>query len=340
MVATITEKPRQAIHMDTRFDELDFDSLMYTELATAIESAGGEAPIQDALKNLGDIHELADHLKRKPPTAARKGAGRPLEAKDKEEEAVAIPALIAEVGKKGLTSAQRWFYNDVLKPEIKGKANIPQHTHFIVVANHASHLDMGLAKIALGDQGKKLVALAAADYFFDNKVKRAFFENFTNLVPMERKGSLRKSLNWSFHLLQQGYNLLIFPEGTRSRSGKVARFQRGVGHLALRAKVGVLPIYLSTHDALPPGSWYLKATDVAATIGPFLPYEMLEEMGKGFSSSESERMVIALMQRIVEGLRDEERISVKDTIKEIRETFGTAKSSRIAEPVSVADKSD
>ena len=340
VVATITEKPRQAIYMDTRFDELDFDSLMYTELATAIESAGGEAPIQDALKNLGDIHELADHLKRKPPTAARKGAGRPLEAKDKEEEAVAIPALIAEVGKKGLTSAQRWFYNDVLKPEIKGKANIPQHTHFIVVANHASHLDMGLAKIALGDQGKKLVALAAADYFFDNKVKRAFFENFTNLVPMERKGSLRKSLNWSFHLLQQGYNLLIFPEGTRSRSGKVARFQRGVGHLALRAKVGVLPIYLSTHDALPPGSWYLKATDVAATIGPFLPYEMLEEMGKGFSSSESERMVIALMQRIVEGLRDEERISVKDTIKEIRETFGTAKSSRIAEPVSVADKSD
>jgi len=67
---------------------------------------------------------------------------------------------------------------------------------------------------------------------------------------------------------------------------------------------------------------------------------MLEEMGKGFSSSESERMVIALMQRIVEGLRDEERISVKDTIKEIRETFGTAKSSRIAEPVSVAQTPD
>jgi long-chain acyl-CoA synthetase len=263
-----------------------------------------------------------------------------LEAKEKEEEAVAIPALIAEVGKKGLTSAQRWFYNDVLKPEIKGKANIPQHTHFIVVANHASHLDMGLAKIALGDQGKKMVALAAADYFFDNKMKRAFFENFTNLVPMERKGSLRKSLNWSFHLLQQGYNLLIFPEGTRSRSGKMARFQRGVGHLALRAKVGVLPIYLSTYDALPPGSWYLKATDVAATIGPFLSHETLEEMGEGFSRSEAERMVIALVQSVVEGLRDEEKINVEERIKEIQEQFAATRPSRATEPVSVTDKGD
>jgi len=52
----------------------------------------------------------------------------------------------------------------------------------MVVANHASHLDMGLIKIALGDQGQKLVALAARDYFFDSPIKRAYFENFTNLI--------------------------------------------------------------------------------------------------------------------------------------------------------------
>ena len=47
---------------------------------------------------------------------------------------------------------------------------------------------MGLVKMALGDAGEDLVALAAADYFFDTKVKRAYMENFTNLVPMERSG--------------------------------------------------------------------------------------------------------------------------------------------------------
>jgi len=47
---------------------------------------------------------------------------------------------------------------------------------------------MGLVKMALGDAGEDLVALAAADYFFDTKYKRAYMENFTNLVPMERTG--------------------------------------------------------------------------------------------------------------------------------------------------------
>jgi long-chain acyl-CoA synthetase len=332
VVATICEKPRSSIYMDTRLDELGFDSLMYTELAAGIEAAGSEPPQQEILKNLADIRELAECLKRKP--GSRKEVARASESKEEKEEAVAIPPLLAEMGRKGLTAVQRWFYKDVLKPEFKGRSNIPQHTHFIVVANHASHLDMGLVKTVLGDQGKNLVALAAADYFFDNKVKRTFFENFTNLVPMERKGSLRKSLTWAFHLLQQGYNVLVFPEGTRSRTGKMAKFQRGVGHLALRARVGVLPIYLSSFEALPPGSWYLESTDVKAFVGPFLPFELLEKMGEGMSHSDAERMVIALCQRVVEALRDGEGTRVEEFVKELLAKAPTERSSR--EAVSVA----
>ncbi len=340
LVATISEKPRSAIYMDSRFDALGFDSLMYTELGTAIESAGGEAPEGAVVKNLGDIRELADYLKRRPPTGTRKESTRAKESKDKDgAETITLPPALTEISKKGLTAAQRWFYNDVLDPVIKGKANIPQHTHFIVVANHASHLDMGLAKIALGDQGKNLVALAAADYFFDNKVKRTIFENFTNLVPMERKGSLRKSLNWSLHLLQQGYNILVFPEGTRSRTGRMKKFQRGVGHLALRAKVGILPIHLLTFNALPAGSWYLKSTDVSATVGPFLSYDLLEKMGEGFSQSETERMVIALSQRVVEALRDEEKMRVDDFASEIRRKFHDDRPTKEAVPIPAGEDS-
>jgi long-chain acyl-CoA synthetase len=306
---------------------------MYTELATAVESMGVEPPMPDILKNLADVRELSDYLNRKPASPGHRETQRTRDSKDKEEDTLSIPPVIAQMGRKGLTAAQRWFYNDVLKPEFKGRANIPQYTHFIAVANHASHLDMGLVKTALGDQGKKLVALAAADYFFDNKIKRTFFNNFTNLVPMERKGSLRKSLEWAFHLLQQGYNLLIFPEGTRSRSGKIQRFQRGVGHLALRARVGVLPIYLWTHDALPPGSWYLKSVDVSAKIGPFLEYDLLEKMAEGLPRSAAERLVIALSQRIVEALRDEEDIRIDDYVAELKEKANKERQAR--QPVTV-----
>ena len=80
------------------------------------------------------------------------------------------------------------------RPSVYGAAHVPPFGGFIVAANHASHLDMGLVKHALGDWGEALVALAAKDYFFEDPVKRAYFENFTNLVPMDRHGSLRESL--------------------------------------------------------------------------------------------------------------------------------------------------
>src|SRR5207237_8036207 len=111
-----------------------------------------------------------------------------------------------------------------MRAEVEGKTNIPCHTNFVVAPNHSSHLDMGLVKFALGDAAKNMVAVAAADYFFDNKYKRAFFDNFTNLIPLERKGSMRESLALATEFLEQGYNLLIFPEGTRSVTGEITEF--------------------------------------------------------------------------------------------------------------------
>jgi long-chain acyl-CoA synthetase len=332
VVARVAEKPRSAVRLDASLDELGFDSLMYNELAAAIEAKTGESLAPEVLMSLGEIRELTESVKRRPAaeTASRRAK------KDEEAEKVTLPPLVQQLGRTGLSAAQRWFYHDVLRPEFKGQANIPSHVHFLVVANHASHLDMGLVKMALGDAGKNLVALAAADYFFDNKVKRAFFENFTNLVPMERKGSLRKSLEWAFHLLEQGYNVLIFPEGTRSRDGNLQTFQRGLGHLVLRAQVGVLPLYLSTYNALPPGAWYPKERDVSASVGPFLPYEMLARAAQGLPRSDSERVVTALVQRVVESLRDETALDVEAAIAEERAPYlPDAKETKARQPAVV-----
>lgn len=194
---------------------------------------------------------------------------------------------------------------------------------------------MGLVKMALGKYGQNLIALAAADYFFDNKVKRTVFENFTNLVPMERKGSLRKSLEWAFHLLEQGYNVLVFPEGTRSRDGVMKPFQRGIGHLVLRAKVGILPLHLSTYGALPPGTWYPQTRELAARIGTFLPYETLERLSRGLRRSDAERAVAALAQRLVEHERDGTRADVESDLAAIRARYEPL--TRSQQPVPIID---
>src|SRR5947207_11619603 len=114
---------------------------------------------------------------------------------------------------------------------------------------------MGLVKMAAAVAVNDLVALAVIDYFFDTNYKRSYMENFTNLVPMERTGSLRQSLRHARSFLDRGYNALIFPEGTRSMTGQMADFKPIIGYLALHSRVGVLPVYLhGTYEAFPKGS--------------------------------------------------------------------------------------
>ena len=332
VVARLCEKPRAEVHFDSRLDELGFDSLMYSELSAAIESKTGDSLSSEVLISLSGIRELADSLRRRPHRAVSERA-----RSEERAEPVALPPVLQALGRKSLSSIQRWFYHDLLRPQFFGRGNVPSHTHCLVVANHASHLDMGLVKMALGDAGQNLVALAAADYFFDNKVKRAFFENFTNLVPMERKGSLRKSLEWAFHLLEQGYNVLIFPEGTRSRHGAIQPFQRGLGHLVLRARVGVLPLYLDTYNALPPGSFYPQSRDVSASIGPYLSYEQLSQVAEGLPRSDAERAVSNLVQRVVELLRDGQPVDVE---RELLAEKGRAHEGRKSRQPLVVAKTD
>jgi len=133
-------------------------------------------------------------------------------------------------------------------------------------------------------------------------------ENFTNLVPMERTGSLRQSLRHARSFLDRGYNALIFPEGTRSVTGEMADFKPVVGYLALASRIGILPIYLEgTYEAFPKGSNIIKARDVGARIGRYLPIEELEEMTKGMARAEAYRLIAALVKHEVECLRDRTR---------------------------------
>ena len=128
------------------------------------------------------------------------------------------------------------------------------------------------------------MALAAKDYFFEDPIKRAYFENFTNLVPMDRHGSLRESLRLASEVIKQGYILLIFPEGTRSTTGVMVDFKPSIGYLALANKVDVLPMYLDgTHDAMPKGS-FAAAQDkreIAAHIGPLISLRRAQARDRG-----------------------------------------------------------
>ena len=304
IVASVSNRTREEISINSRLSDLGFDSLMFVELATAIENSGGSLMAPERLNEVQDLRELASVVSRRPGASSAAASARS-EVRRVEEEEIYVPSFVRAAGNKAGDLLQKLFYDRFLDTHYEGRSNIPAHTNFIVAANHTSHLDMGLTKMALGDAGKDMVVLAAADYFFDTRYKRAVMENFTNLVPMERSGSLRQSLRHARSFLDRGYNALIFPEGTRSLTGEMAEFKPVVGYLALHARVGILPIYLQgTHEAMPKGSNIIKSRNVGARIGRYIPVVELEEMTKGMARAEAYRLIASLVKHQVENLRD------------------------------------
>src|SRR5438552_6503320 len=318
IVASVSSRTLDEVSINSRLGDLGFDSLMFVELAQAIENAGGSLTAPDRLNEVQDVRELLTVVNRSGP-AKRETARLRLES-EKVDQEIRIPEFVRAIGNKGIDLAQRALYERLLRTNYEGQTNIPYHTNFIVAANHQSHLDMGLTKMALGDAGTDLVALAAADYFFDTKYKRAYMENFTILVPMERSGSLRQSLRHARSYFDRGYNALIFPEGTRSMTGLMADFKPVIGYLALASRVGILPVYLrGTYEAFPKGSTILKSRDVGARIGRFVTYEELEEMTRGMARAEAYRLIAARLRHDIVNLRD--RTNDRFDAKALREQW-------------------
>lgn len=132
---------------------------------------------------------------------------------------------------------------------------------FILVANHSSHLDAPLCLTTLPYRVTKNVATAAgADYFYSSKWRSTLTSLFFNTYPVERGKARGKSAGLSVSLLRQGVPLLIFPEGTRSRTGEMADFTPGAAALARALRLPVVPVALvGAHDAMPVGMFWPKS---------------------------------------------------------------------------------
>jgi long-chain acyl-CoA synthetase len=307
LVATVSNRAVADVRPEARMQDLGFDSLMYTELGVALEAAGVQVPDN---ADLTGVETIADFEKlvggwglRRGNTARPKGDAKGSADAAADADEIHVPSPVASLGRAGLTFAQRMTYEKLFHTRVTGRTHLPRAASFLVAANHASHLDMGLVKHALGDWGEHLVALAAKDYFFEDPIKRAYFENFTNLVPMDRHGSLRESLRLASEVIKQGYILLIFPEGTRSTTGVMVDFKPSLGYLALSNQVDILPMYLEgTHGALPKGSILPKHRDIAAHIGPVITYDSLKAATGKLSRSEAYREASHIAERAVRRL--------------------------------------
>jgi long-chain acyl-CoA synthetase len=296
-VATVTGTPTARIHSGTKLrDDLGLDSLMAVELASALGTLGKGLPDADEVAKCETVADLVKLIGEKPVA----------ENIDVRADAKRFPEVVASPLKTALGIAQFEFYGRGMKTKVVGRSNIPQNRQLIVVSNHCSHLDMGLVKFGLGKYGRKLVALAAKDYFFEgNPWVVAYFEQLTNLEPIDRKRGYRASLRQACDIVNQGKVVLLFPEGTRRIDGTIGDFKPLMGQLALETEVDILPLYLEgTFEAMPKGAVLPRRRGVTVHIGPPISIKDVKKALGNQKMSKSARVVAKLAQTAIETLRD------------------------------------
>jgi 1-acyl-sn-glycerol-3-phosphate acyltransferase len=153
---------------------------------------------------------------------------------------------------------------------IVGQQNLPTGRSFVLVANHASHLDTLCLLSALPIRWlHRAFPAVAKDYFCVSALRAFLAKVVVNALPFDRHFAAWQSLSVCAHLLEQPGNILIFfPEGTRLGNSEPGEFKPGVALLAAGRDVPVVPCHLAgTHAALPKGAWFPRPEAVRLTIG-------------------------------------------------------------------------
>ena len=159
---------------------------------------------------------------------------------------------IASAVRRGLVEGPlRLAVKGVASPTVYGTdrlsdlARLDEAPPLIFTPNHHSHLDTAVMAIAVPEPWRsKLVVAAAADYFFDKRWKATMAALALNAIPIDREVTGRKSSDMIRDLIEDGWSLVIYPEGGRSPDGWGQDFKGGAAYLSSRTGAPVVPVFI------------------------------------------------------------------------------------------------
>ena len=162
----------------------------------------------------------------------------------------------------------KWFFSLLLYPyfrlDLRGAANIPKRGGVMVAANHFSYADPLILGVALP---RRLRFIMAQDQFKKPLVNA--FSRLMDVIPVSREGQTDLGpIKRALKLLRQGNAVAIFPEGRRSRKGVLLPPQGGLGFLAQKAGVPIVPVaIIGTREAYPAGQKLPRPGKVSVVVG-------------------------------------------------------------------------
>ena len=265
--------PDRSVEATTTLEELGLSSIERIELMMALESAFDRSVDELAFakaRTVGDLRPLvaAESVPRGPavsvaaaadvhdfPSWNRGGAARLARR-------IALPTFLLP-----LTRLFAWI-------RVEGLDQLARTTDPVVyAANHQSFIDGAVILAALPSPRRYRVETAAAKEFFaahfhpDRHSRREWLTNsfiyylsslFFNVFPLpQREAGTREAIRYLGELLSEGTSVLIFPEGRRTQTGATDTFQPGIGMIAARLQVPIVPVRIEGVDRILHHGWHM-----------------------------------------------------------------------------------
>jgi 1-acyl-sn-glycerol-3-phosphate acyltransferase len=184
---------------------------------------------------------------------------------------------------------KNWFYTFYIRLEVKGgdfQELYRNHKKLIIISNHASHLDAtSIAASIPRSHWLDLFMAAAKDYFFSNWLFTFFSQHCLGAIPIDRKDRKGEAVQLIIALLTQLERmwLIIFPEGTRTKDGKIQEFKRGISIFAEKTNTPILFLYIDGNSRLwPKGALFAKPGKLTIHIGPVQKPTSIDKIYKNY----------------------------------------------------------
>jgi 1-acyl-sn-glycerol-3-phosphate acyltransferase len=164
-----------------------------------------------------------------------------------------------------IRGCMRWYH----RLTVIGQERFLDIRPAIIAANHSSHLDaIAIFSSLPFSQISATCSAAARDYFFAGRLTALVARLLANGIPIDRRGGYGSSLRPCIEKLLGGTSLILFPEGTRTRTGRMGLFKPGVVALSRRARVPVIPTCIrGTLESLGLGKYFPRPEPITVVFG-------------------------------------------------------------------------